>query len=337
MALHTFGAVYNVSSPRHVFDRLTVGKFGRSRCIVADQAKVLPRKLLLHTVCRSKGQRRTGRFPTTHLSPTPKEWRDSAAELLTTKGMCDTFQEDAHSGGYWILLTGRHKDWYDAFVLEAEACSPGARALSCGLFATRGSIPEHCLQRMAGLRAEAEVLAAATNPEDLLQQLKGLSLVLASDEKFQLNYENIGRVDEQIRWQSPRFLAAIADQVDGEGVLRGKEGGLSISHRFVVVEYDKGYIFGRVRYAPPELPEGADFSKKPHNFCAGLPPELAAVAVSIALGNRDLRREDGGRRRLLDPCCGSGTVLFEAWKRGMDVRCVHVGKGGGSSGRNMLQ
>ena len=85
--------------------------------------------------------------------------------------------------------------------------------------------------------------------------------------------------------------------------------------------------------------EGLDFSKyKPHNFSAGLPPALAGVAVSIAtiLLARSLllackhssidkqlqpleKNVDVSQLSVLDPCCGSGTVVYEAWKRGLQV------------------
>eukprot|EP00959_Pyramimonas_sp_CCMP1952_P230394 4816695-Pyramimonas_sp.AAC.3 len=89
-----------------------------------------------------------------------------------------------------------------------------------------------------------------------------------------------------------------------------------------------------------ECSDELDFSKhKPHNFSAGLPPELGGVAVSIAamlLAQPLLRAcaplSEGQRPQvpkdsvdfsgisLLDPCCGSGTVVYEAWKRGIQVR-----------------
>jgi hypothetical protein len=76
---------------------------------------------------------------------------------------------------------------------------------------------------------------------------------------------------------------------------------------------------------------GATWARKPHNYCAGLPLPLATLAVNLATG-----AHPGARRApllpaskaplppflraglapagatVVDPCCGSGTVLFAA-------------------------
>jgi hypothetical protein len=37
-----------------------------------------------------------------------------------------------------------------------------------------------------------------------------------------------------------------------------------------VLELSHGYVFGRVRYAPPEPPSETDFKNKPKNYSAGV-------------------------------------------------------------------
>ena len=76
---------------------------------------------------------------------------------------------------------------------------------------------------------------------------------------------------------------------------------------FVVFETGRGFLFGLVTYAPaasPALP--AVWAEKPHNYCAGLPLPLATVAVNLATA-----LEPAGKT-VVDPCCGSGTLLFAA-------------------------
>ena len=76
---------------------------------------------------------------------------------------------------------------------------------------------------------------------------------------------------------------------------------------FVVLETDRGFLFGLVTCAPaasPALP--AVWAEKPHNYCAGLPLPLATLAVNLACAL------EPSSKSVVDPCCGSGTVLFAA-------------------------
>jgi SAM-dependent methyltransferase len=71
-------------------------------------------------------------------------------------------------------------------------------------------------------------------------------------------------------------------------------------------------------------------SRKPHNYSSGLPAALAGAAVSVgaaallpvrspSTAENDEYAPSGQRLRVLDPCCGSGTVVFEAWRRGFEA------------------
>ena len=76
---------------------------------------------------------------------------------------------------------------------------------------------------------------------------------------------------------------------------------------FVILETERGFIFGLVTCAPaasPALP--STWAQKPHNYCAGLPLPLATLAVNLATA---LEPSD---KTVVDPCCGSGTLLFAA-------------------------
>jgi tRNA G10 N-methylase Trm11 len=48
------------------------------------------------------------------------------------------------------------------------------------------------------------------------------------------------------------------------------------------------------------------WSTKPHNYCAGLPLPLATLAVNLATAL------EPSTKTVVDPCCGSGTLLFAA-------------------------
>lgn len=76
---------------------------------------------------------------------------------------------------------------------------------------------------------------------------------------------------------------------------------------FIVLETERGFLFGLVTCAPaasPALP--SVWSNKPHNYCAGLPLPLATLAVNLATALEPTNKT------VVDPCCGSGTLLFAA-------------------------
>jgi hypothetical protein len=69
----------------------------------------------------------------------------------------------------------------------------------------------------------------------------------------------------------------------------------------------RSYLFGLVTCAPEASPGGGRvWALKPHNYCAGLPFPLAALAVNLATRLR------AGACAVVDPCAGSGTLLFAA-------------------------
>lgn len=79
-------------------------------------------------------------------------------------------------------------------------------------------------------------------------------------------------------------------------------------------------IGGKWRFGPCEE-SGAPWLKhagKPQNYSTALPTRAARAIVNIAAG------QTGDGLRLIDPCCGMGTVLIEALSMGMDIRGVDI-------------
>ena len=111
--------------------------------------------------------------------------------------------------------------------------------------------------------------------------------------------------------------------------------GLRDTLRFVVIETAAGYILGLVTFAPQPLSPECDWSRKPNNFCAGTPVEIAALAVNVlvgagagagagagvmeSVGSGPATFKSKPRAVIVDPCCGGGTVLYAAWCRGYDA------------------
>ncbi|KPU44563.1 hypothetical protein OXPF_16460 [Oxobacter pfennigii] len=79
---------------------------------------------------------------------------------------------------------------------------------------------------------------------------------------------------------------------------------------FIVTRIDQKWLFGEFVEKSPN--RWLIFNKKPHTFCNALPSRMARALVNIAACNStDIK--------LVDPCCGVGTVLLEALDMGIDA------------------
>jgi len=84
---------------------------------------------------------------------------------------------------------------------------------------------------------------------------------------------------------------------------------------FIVTKFEDRWIFGKVVSMTEN--RWLIFGKKPRTFCNALPSRMARALVNIAVGN-----EKGVK--LLDPCCGMGTVLLEAMDIGIDAWGIDI-------------
>ncbi len=96
--------------------------------------------------------------------------------------------------------------------------------------------------------------------------------------------------------------------------------------RFVCLAQQDRYIFGR------ELSRSRrdwhDAAQRPANFSNALPPRFARALVNIVAAPGD---------RLLDPCCGVGTVLIEAARVGARPEGVEISPANAANARRNLQ
>jgi hypothetical protein len=93
-----------------------------------------------------------------------------------------------------------------------------------------------------------------------------------------------------------------------------------------------------VTYAPARATrEGVDWARKPRQYSAGTRVEIALACVDVATAHDaagfDARRGDGV---VVDPCCGSGTMLHAAWTRGYDAAGGDVSPGAVEMARQNL-
>jgi len=245
---------------------------------------------------------------------------------------------EPRAGGRWVVVTARHTDFYPAHALEVQAVAPEARAMACGVFLTPGPLPHAHMQRMDGLRLEMELLAAEPTGMELVETVRNMKLEVGASERFSLAYEHVDQCNAG-HVHNMDLKRELANAVLGFPA-HSKASLDEITHRLAVVETPKGYLFGRVRFAPQAVPKELDFaSNKPHNYSAGLPVALAGAAVSVAMGmfasnnrhslgstssnkNESFNSREVAAPTVLDPCCGSGTIVYEAWRRGSCSRGV---------------
>jgi hypothetical protein len=290
-----------------------------SRDALTDAARVIAPE---HTVSSSS--------PTSKLSSSSSSSSASSGRLLLT------------------LIDAQFIDAYDlqvAALVDEDEDDEWPLTLTPGLHAVGATVPPTALAQMEGFRAEIEPIAAAPEPYALLAAAQAMAddgtasaalLTRMSRAGSFLSYQRLAKCENQ-RVKSTTLRVAVArtigaaenghppveaaeagDAAKGTGV-NGTSGGYSSGGgggggndggvHFIIVEALHGYLLGVVTFAPAPLPASCDFgstANKPHSYCAGLPTALARTAVAIAC-----RGKTG--LRVMDPCCGSGTIVYEAW------------------------
>ncbi|GAQ78561.1 hypothetical protein KFL_000150130 [Klebsormidium nitens] len=233
---------------------------------------------------------------------------------LEDKGLDQTpyrqYAEDSKQHSTLWAITARNDDFDGAFEVEARA--QGYQELRPNVFAVGGSdagvVQQGVWRRMVGLRLIMEPLVVAATPAELVSRTMDLSLDLVQTE-FSISHERLERNEgakELSQVALRRHLGAVLGNPNWAACK--DEPGLT-RPRYVVLEMTEGYVLGYVVFAPPLL--GLDYSSAPQTWSAALPPELAAVAVNLVARPGDT---------LIDPCCGSGTIPFEAHRRGVHAR-----------------
>ncbi|MEN8075989.1 hypothetical protein ABFP60_03440 [Clostridioides difficile] len=69
---------------------------------------------------------------------------------------------------------------------------------------------------------------------------------------------------------------------------------------------------------------------KPHSYSNAIPLRMARALVNIAIG-------DNENLKLIDPCCGVGTVVIEALDLGIDVKGYEISKAIACNARNNIE
>lgn len=216
-----------------------------------------------------------------------------------------------------VVLTARQPALLDAYALEVHcAYGPSCAAVTEGVWLAPGRGDAAVLSQMLSLRAEVEPLACGRTAHELVAAAGALDWAAARGSQLLaagLSHVHERRGTAAARLPSLELRAALARAVGaplpsaGGGGSAPAAGGGCAGATLVVVETDGGFLLGAATFAPAsDAAARLAWARKPGQFCAGLPFELAALGVGLAT-----RLRPRGAA-LEDPCCGSGTVLFAA-------------------------
>jgi hypothetical protein len=206
-----------------------------------------------------------------------------------------------------LLVTSREGHLAEAYKAEVSVAAPGALHIGDGVYVVRPA-EASVLARMASLRCQLDVLAAAPNPTELVARVAALRF--AADQRahgltWELHSER--RHDGGAGHIPTPEMQALLSQACGRHlrIARGPAGPDVL--RFAHVETAAGSFFGAITYAPGSTSAVDEaWTKKPHNYGAGMMLPLARLGLNLATG----MQYDG--TCIADPCCGSGTILLAA-------------------------
>ncbi|WP_245599951.1 TRM11 family SAM-dependent methyltransferase [Paenibacillus harenae] len=189
---------------------------------------------------------------------------------------------------------------------EAALCEQELQALlgqpvRCGI--TRSAADIH-VDRSPFVKRRITVQLEAESMEELTALLPSIAL---EGSTFKVLYT---QGEEKLAYEEQRQLERAAG-----AALRGTADMRKPERLFGLTSLDGRWYFG------PCEESGAVWLKhrnKPQNYSTALPTRAARAIVNLAAGS-----ETEGIR-LIDPCCGMGTVLIEAMSMGFDIEGIDL-------------
>lgn len=185
----------------------------------------------------------------------------------------------------YLYLTSRSES--EKQLVEAECIAlTGAKPDECGIALTE---MEADVSRAAYVKTCVRVIIHAANLPSLYDQLEKTDL---SSEQFRVSVVKI-----------PRSLAIDSKQIMHQvGARIGGKPNLSAPRTvFLVVATTEEIWLGEV--VSEYTGSWDEHSQKMHPYSSALPTRLARAMVNLVAAPGD---------RIIDPCCGSGTILIEA-------------------------
>jgi len=193
----------------------------------------------------------------------------------------------------FFYLTSRSE--LDRPLIEAELMTfAGVKPDRFGLGISRQRTD---ISRSAFINLGAEMIFRGGDLEELRRYLSAIRI---SADGFAIRVKRLGA---HIEVKSPQMAAMIADLISGRPNLSRPK------VKFLLVMEENQVLFGRVF---SEISRAwVKLSRKPHTTSSSIPHRLARAMINLS--------GVGPPARLVDPCCGAGTILLEGAEMGYEV------------------
>jgi len=202
----------------------------------------------------------------------------------------------------YIYTYARHED--EAALCDLELSTLfGKKPVSDHYVISKQAVPIS-VDRSPFFKRSVQVIAEAATVEEMGTVLASIDL---AGKTFKVLYIE---GDEQHTYEERRQLERTAGSL-----IRGKAEMRRPEQCFGLIRIGGQWLFG------PCEESGAlwlKHSRKPQNYSTALPTRAARAIVNIATGSV------ADRPRLIDPCCGMGTVLIEALSMGIEITGVDL-------------
>ena len=126
-----------------------------------------------------------------------------------------------------------------------------------------------------------------------------------SFDNYKIHFSEFDEVPYQIRLQSMRVLGFT---INGDFAIKNPD------VEFILTKIDGLWIFGKLQSNPNKWLERR---KKPYNYSHALDVKLAKAVINIAINNNF-------DSKVIDPCCGIGTILIEGRTIGIDIKGYEI-------------
>jgi len=192
----------------------------------------------------------------------------------------------------YLYLTSRSA--MESDIVGAECCAlTGARPDDNGIAISSSKVD---VSRSAYVKSCIELMCYAKHTEEIYQNVADLGL---HADGFRVSVTKIPR---GLNLNSMVVTNELATRISGSPNLDNPK------IVFCIVATESQFWFGKLLSASDN--SWRKMTKKPHTTSSSLPSRLARAVVNLVANPGD---------RLIDPCCGTGTLLLEAASMGITV------------------
>lgn len=154
------------------------------------------------------------------------------------------------------------------------------------------------------LNYQLEIMYCAQELSNVLEQIKAANLYY---EGFKIEFIDVS--DETMAYQERiQTCIDISWLIEGYGTMK------DVKITLVLTKQDGYWYFGKLSRNNRQYLEN---KKKPHSYSNAMTSELSRTLVNIACGKQK-------NVKLVDPCCGIGTVVIEALSQNIDIEAYEL-------------